>query len=56
MLSVNKNWRKRGIGTLQTPRVILMFSLLPRVSATELVQRSIDQMKRDGVQEVLFLC
>lgn len=51
MLSVHKNWRKRGIGDY------LCFTMLYYVgsslfTASTLVRRSIEVMKANGVEEV----
>lgn len=52
MLSVSKNWRKRGIGRL--------FSVHWRVHSTDLVlastlvRNSLEVMKEHGVEEVWF--
>lgn len=49
MLSVNKNWRKRGIGK---PTCHLIISIANLVLASTLVQNSLNVMKEHGVEEV----
>lgn len=62
MLSVNKNWRKRGVGEHDPPllppslrRLTAVPTTPPHVMpspASTLVRRTIDVMKRNGVTEV----
>lgn len=51
MLSVHKNWRKRGIGRWSSDHTFASCShkIAP---ATSLIRQSVEKMKQDGVQEV----
>ena len=55
MLSVHRNWRKRGIGALSFPAVGDSSVLTARrclSTASTLVRRSVEVMKKHGVEEV----
>jgi hypothetical protein len=58
MLSVSKNWRKRGIGEHFMP--IFIYKRVPYpVSASTLVKNSVNAMKQHGVEEariIFVLC
>lgn len=49
MLSVHKDWRKRGIGG-SAP--LVCYNLTESLAASTLVRRSIEVMKGNGVEEV----
>ena len=51
MLSVHRNWRKRGIGRWSSDHLPASCSHLI-APATSLIRQSVEKMKQDGVQEV----
>jgi len=52
MLSVSKNWRKRGID--MEKHLWCDFFFFPFVIASTLVKNSLDAMKEDGVEEIVL--
>lgn len=55
MLSVHKNWRKRGIGASPSPSATTS-GLTGTAIASTLVRRTVEVMKKHGVEEVSSLC
>lgn len=52
MLSVNKEWRKKGIGTKGSLYSLELLLLKFSFSATTLVRRAMGTMKLGGAEEV----
>jgi hypothetical protein len=52
MLSVSKDWRKRGIGNITWCTMCCYFVELTLIIASTLVRKALDVMKQDGVEEV----
>ena len=55
MLSVHKSWRKRGIGASLSWSVT-GFGLTGVLIASTLVRRTVEVMKKHGVEEVAAIC